>query len=245
MALVHADFVQELTSTTGTGTYDLDGPLTGHRGFVAGIGGGNTCYYGCEDGTDWEVGIGLVTDAATDTLSRSQIIASSNAGAAVNWGAGSKNIYCTLSGHRTLTAPQTYPVTDGGLLAFNGTNPSDVIDSGITADANGNISAGMATLTTTISRTLTQTDNGKVLLCTNGAGINITLPNQATENILEGFAMNIVRAGAGSVNILTQGSDILYIVTGATEIRAQYAMISVHKHINATNSTWGVYGDLS
>jgi len=94
MAFVNADRVKETSTTTGTGTYNLGGAVTGFRTFVAGIGNANLCNYVAENGTDWEVGIGTVTDAAPDTLARTLILASSNAGVAVNWGAGSKNLFC-------------------------------------------------------------------------------------------------------------------------------------------------------
>lgn len=97
MALSRADFVQETSTTTGTGTYDLAGAVTGYQTFVAGVGNGAVVRYSATDGTDWEVGEGTVTDAATDTLSRTTILASSNAGAAVNWGAGTKTISLILS----------------------------------------------------------------------------------------------------------------------------------------------------
>jgi hypothetical protein len=94
------DRVKQTTTTTGTGTVDLDGAApTGFRGFVAAIGNGNTCYY-CivlASAGEWEVGIGTVTDAATDTLSRTTILASSNAGAAVNFSAGTKDVFCTTA----------------------------------------------------------------------------------------------------------------------------------------------------
>ena len=96
MALVYADRVQETSTTTGTGAYDLVGPDTGFQGFVTGIGNTNTCYYCATDGTDWEIGIGTVTDAGTDTLTRTKVTQSSNSDAAVNWGAGTKTIFCTL-----------------------------------------------------------------------------------------------------------------------------------------------------
>jgi hypothetical protein len=92
MAKVYADRVKETSTTTGTGTYDLAGAATGYQTFVAGVGDTNTCAYVATDGTDWEVGVGTVTDAATDTLSRDTIQASSNAGSAVNWSAGTRNI---------------------------------------------------------------------------------------------------------------------------------------------------------
>ena len=96
MALVYADRVQETSTTTGTGTYNLAGAVTGFQGFVAGIGNANTCFYTATDGIDWEVGLGTVTDAGTDTLARTSILASSNAGAAVNWAAGTRSIFVTI-----------------------------------------------------------------------------------------------------------------------------------------------------
>lgn len=96
MALVSADRVQETSTTTGTGTYNLAGVVTGFQTFVAGIGDTNTCYYCATDGTNWEVGIGTITDATPDTLARTVVLASSNAGAAVSWAAGTRNIFCTI-----------------------------------------------------------------------------------------------------------------------------------------------------
>lgn len=96
MALIFADRVKETTTTTGTGTVDLGGAATGFQGFVAGIGDGNTCNYCITDGTDWEIGVGTVTNGSPDTLSRDTILSSSNAGAAVNFAAGSKDVFCTM-----------------------------------------------------------------------------------------------------------------------------------------------------
>jgi hypothetical protein len=100
MPLVLADRVQETTTTVGTGTLNLSGAVTGFQTFVAGIGTGNTTLYCIEDGTDWEVGLGTVTDGSPDTLSRTTILASSNGGSAVNFGAGTKNVFCTLPASR-------------------------------------------------------------------------------------------------------------------------------------------------
>jgi hypothetical protein len=97
MALVINDRVKETSTTTGTGTLDLGGAVQDFETFVSGIGTGNTTYYAIsQSGTnDWEVGIGTVTDAATDTLSRDTILSSSNSDNAVNFGAGTKNVFCT------------------------------------------------------------------------------------------------------------------------------------------------------
>ena len=80
MAFVINDRVKETSTTTGTGTLDLGGAQTGFETFVAGIGNTNTTYYAIfNQGTaEFEVGIGTVTDASTDTLSRTSVISSSN-----------------------------------------------------------------------------------------------------------------------------------------------------------------------
>ncbi len=93
MTFVVADRVFETTTTTGTGTLSLAGVQPGYQGFVAGIGDGNTTYYAISDGVDYEIGLGTVTDASTDTLSRDTIFSSSNGDAKVNWGTGSKDVF--------------------------------------------------------------------------------------------------------------------------------------------------------
>ena len=98
MALVVNDRVKETSTTTGTGTFDLAGVVSGFEGFVAGIGTGNTTYYTIfnQGTTEWEVGLGTVTDAATDTLARTTVLQSSNSDAAVNFTSGTKDVFCTL-----------------------------------------------------------------------------------------------------------------------------------------------------
>lgn len=75
MALVVKDRVKETTATTGTGTFTLDGAVGGFDSFAE-IGDGNTTYYSCTDGTDFEVGIGTYTASGT-TLSRDSVLESS------------------------------------------------------------------------------------------------------------------------------------------------------------------------
>ena len=93
MALVLKDRVKETTTTTGTSTYTLAGAVTGFEAFSE-IGDGNTTYYACTDGTDFEVGVGTYTASGT-TLARTTILQSSNSDAAVNWTSGTRDIFCT------------------------------------------------------------------------------------------------------------------------------------------------------
>lgn len=118
MAHVNADRVKETSTTTGTGTYNLDGASTGFQTFVAGIGNGNTCDYLATNNVDWESGQGTVTDATPDTLARTTIYASSNAGSAVNWGAGTKTLFCAPLGGRVLNKLQNLSDLDNAATAF-------------------------------------------------------------------------------------------------------------------------------
>lgn len=95
MALVIKDRVKETTTTSGTGTYTLAGASTGFESFAS-VGDGNTTYYCCTDGTNFEIGIGTYTASGT-TLARTTILQSSNSDNAVSWAdTSAKNIFCTL-----------------------------------------------------------------------------------------------------------------------------------------------------
>ena len=97
MALVVSDRVKETTTSTGTGTLNLGGAANAFETFVAGVGDGNTTYYAIIDTVngDFEVGLGTVTDATPDTLSRDTVLESSNSDNKVNFSAGTKTVICT------------------------------------------------------------------------------------------------------------------------------------------------------
>ena len=102
MALIVRDRVQEISTTTGTGTLTLSGAVLGYQSFAA-IGNGNTTYYAIFDPVayDWEVGIGTYTSSGT-TLSRTTVLSSSSGGSLVNFAAGTKNVFCTYPSARSV-----------------------------------------------------------------------------------------------------------------------------------------------
>jgi hypothetical protein len=89
--------VKETTTTTGTGTYSLAGTVSGYRTFASAFVSGQMVYYTVVFGNDWEQGIGIFTAGAPSTLSRLTVMSSSNSDAAVNWGAGTKSIFCSVT----------------------------------------------------------------------------------------------------------------------------------------------------
>lgn len=100
MALIASDRVLESATTTGTGDFTLAGATTGYRAFSAVCSTNDTFYY-CIEAVDgngnpsgaWEVGLGTYSGA--NTLTRTTPQASTNGGAAVNFGAGTKRVFIT------------------------------------------------------------------------------------------------------------------------------------------------------
>ncbi|MFZ3014874.1 MAG: hypothetical protein WA045_14320 [Nitrospira sp.] len=108
MPQIIADRVKETSSTTGVGAFTLAGAAQGYRAFSALLSIGDTCYYTIEALTaagapsgEWETGLG--TYSALNTLTRTTVLSSSNAGAAVNFAAGLKNVMLDAPAHEFTT----------------------------------------------------------------------------------------------------------------------------------------------
>ena len=136
MALVLDDRVKETSTTTSTGTLDLSGAVSGFQTFVAGIGDGNTTYYAIvnRDAAEWETGLGTITDSSTDTLARTTVIASSNSDSAVDFSAGTKDVFTTLPASKVgyLDGNNNFIVGKGAAgvdytLTFDGADSDGVI----------------------------------------------------------------------------------------------------------------------
>jgi hypothetical protein len=105
MALVINDRVRETSTTSGTGTLNLAGIVTGFQTFVAGIGDGNETYYAIfEEGTNlFEIGRGTVTDATPDTLSRTEVLSNSSGNTSkINFSGGTLSVFCTMPASKTV-----------------------------------------------------------------------------------------------------------------------------------------------
>jgi hypothetical protein len=115
MALVVNDRVKETSTTTGTGTFTLDGAVSGFETFSSAIGNTNTTYYAIVNSNgEFEVGLGTV---GAGTLARTTVISSSNSDSAVDFAAGTKNVFVTLPASKSVILDSS-----GNIVANNGSN---------------------------------------------------------------------------------------------------------------------------
>ena len=143
MALVVNDRVKEESTTTGTGTLTLSGAVAGFETFSSAIGNTNTTYYAIQNQdtpTEFEVGLGTV---GAGTLSRDTIISSSNSDAAVNFSAGTKDVFCTLPASKAVILDSS-----GNIVANNGSNLTNLNASNLATGtvANARLDAELAAI---------------------------------------------------------------------------------------------------
>ena len=103
MALVLNDRVKVTSTTTGTGAFALGAASIGFETFAQGIGNNNTTYY-CifnQNTTEFETGLGTL-DGTSANLTRTAVISSSNSDSAVDFSAGTKDVFCTLPASKTM-----------------------------------------------------------------------------------------------------------------------------------------------
>lgn len=228
----YADRVQETFSTTGTGPVSLAGAVAGYQAFSAVMANAGTCYYGMTDGTNWEVGLGTYATSG-NTLTRTTVTASSNAGAAVNWSAGTKSVFLDLaaSAIANFTTP---PAATAGSLGL--VQP----DGAIITVSGGAITVAKATSS---SFGVVQTDGATInasagvisVPTANGSTLGLVKPDNSTITISGG----VLSASAGSIMTpLGVGSiiDASYVsgtgipagtITSAANLRGPYIYTAV------------------
>lgn len=89
------DRIKETTTSTGTGGISLDGAVVGFKTLSSRYGAGEALHYAIVGGSQWEVGEGYLS--STTTLVRSVVFESSNSDNLVNFSAGTKDVFITLS----------------------------------------------------------------------------------------------------------------------------------------------------
>lgn len=202
MALVLADRVKETTTTTGTGTLTLAGAATGFQSFSV-IGNANTTYYAISSSgsSEWEVGLGTYTSSGT-TLARTTILASSNAGSAVNLSAGTKDVFVIYPAGKAVLTDATQTLTNKTLTSPTLTTPAlGTPASGVMTNVTG------LPLSTGVTGTLPVANGGTGVTTSTGSGNNVlsTSPTLVTPVLgtpTSGNLSNCTADGTNSVGYL-------------------------------------------
>jgi hypothetical protein len=168
MPLIVKDRVREARVTSGTGTVTLTGSPQAFQTFSSAIGNGNTTYYTItEQGTgNFEVGIGTV---GVGTLARTTVLESSNAGALVNFGSATKDVFCTYPAEKSVDIDTPQTLTNKSFsssIAINGSTSGSI-------NLQSPAVAGTTTLTLP-ARSGTVMVNGPAFSASLGSGQNIS-----------------------------------------------------------------------
>ena len=225
MALVVKDRVKEQTSTTGTSTLTLGGTTTGFQTFSV-IGDGSTTYYAIvhQSLDEWEVGLGTYTASGT-TLSRDTILDSSNSGSAVNFSAGTKDVFITYSADKAIyrDASGNVSVT----FATSATNASYALSA-----TNANF-ATSATEATTAITAVSATNASYALSATNANfATSATYATDAGNAVSATFAASATNA-TNAVNLL---GGTVSATTGTFSTSIKVGGVSPDKQFEITQS---------
>lgn len=260
----------ETTATTGTGTVTLGGALSGgYLSFATTVTSGNTVPYSIIEGAGatrkLEVGNGVFTDGASDTLTRVADWSSDGVGAELNLGVGTKTVCVGLNASMFNTGVadfsfSTLTVSAAG-LQIDDTNASHQLiltpGSNLTADRVLTLTTGDAarTLTLSANATLNDTDYGDITTSSSFTAWDIDadavgpteLANAGDYDLtgtltLDSDALQLDDTNASHQLILTPGSDLTAdrVLTLTTGDAARTLTISANATLNDAD-----YGDIT
>ena len=263
MAFALYNRIRETTATEGTGDLTLGGAVVGFYAFSAKYSDGDTMFVTAALGDDWEVFLGTY-NASANSISRTQVYESTNGDAAVDWGAGEKNVAVTQiapsdldSGGKSLYLAAIGAGSGGGdMLASN--NLSDV-DNTTTAQQNLNVEPGVdvqaydadlatiAGLAKTLGGVIVgdgsawQVESGATLRSSIGLGTGDS-PQFTGIQLGDASDTTLARSAAGAVTVegvaLLRANQNLSELTSASTARSNLGLGSLATASTINNGNW-------
>ena len=225
MALVVADRVKETTTSTGTGAITLGGAEPNFRTFSSVLSDADTTYYAIIDDNNLAFEVGLGTYASSgNTITRTTVLASSNSNNAVNFSAGTKDVFLTYPADKSVNRDASGNVSvSGGVTATSFTGPITATQVDLTGqgdlrlqDASGGQYVALqapATVGSSFTFTLPSADgSANQLLQTDGSG-NLSF---ATINPAPSFTATADGAITNGAPLVMTSAGKLAAVDGAS-----------------------------
>ena len=223
MALVINNRVRETTSTEGTGAVTLGGAVGGFQTFAAGIGNDNTPYYAISINTEneWEVGRGTL-NSDSSTLTRTTVLESSNSDSAVDFSAGSKEVFCPLPSEKAVYLD----ASDDQVGGF----------SSLAADSSPQLGGELDVVTYDI----VSTSNRDIDITPHGTGDVVLKADTVTVGDAAAAA-TIRSSGAGTLTVTTGGTtDLILSTNNGTASGSITITVAANEAITLTPNGTGV-----
>jgi len=235
MALVINDRVKETTTTTGTGAVSLAGAVTGFETFAAGIGNSNTTYYviAHQTAAEFEVGLGTLDGDSSD-LTRTTVISSSNSDSAVDFAAGTKDVFCTMPASKLVFEDASSDVTLPNDLILG--SDSAVLKFGADSDTTLTHTDGTG-LTLNSTNKLTFQDTGTYIYSNADGDLDLVSDGTAVDSI------NLESAGGITLDAGTAGSGVVYEDDGTEMARLYNSSSNVILETKVSDKDFSIKGN--
>lgn len=162
-------------------------------------------------------------------------------------------------GTAATTASTAYATSAQGTTADSATQPGDNIStltndsgfiSGLSAGALSDFDfddnevfgfkASLATEITTVTYSVTDTDNGKVIRVNHASGCTVTIPSGLLTTDSSGFNCSFIQVGSGAITFANDGTSVINHRQSHNKTNGQWAVASV---ISTSNNVFVLAGD--